>query len=733
MKKFLFLLFAFQPMWMMGQTFTPDLLNRAQAGDDEAMITLGWCYENNQGIRQDYEKAIHWYKRAAGKGNATAMCNLGICYQNGVVATQDFAQAVYWYQKGVEHNNPRCQYLLGMCYDKGIGVNVNAEKAFALFSACAQQDFPDGMYALGTCYQNGRHAPVNYPEAAKWYRKAAEKGVAVAMCDLGYLYEQGLGVPQNYAMAVHWYRSGADAGNGIAACNLALLYESGQGIDKNLNEAFRYYQMSAAAGWPAGMNNLGLCYENGRGVEQNLDMALECYRKATEAGSPEAPFNIAKIYALGKGVPTDEAEAYRWYKRSAELGNFTAMNDLAHFLEEGIEVEQDLVSAIYWYRKSAEGGNTSAMYNLGQCYRYGKGISQDYAEAIRWYRKGAEGGENLSFLKLSECFREGSGVARDEKKADLLLEGSGAAKMNNLQRANELLAQAFENVTIIDMPSEDVAAVGGKDKEEMSDVQLVSSVDQDVPQTGFSRPNTFAVIIANENYYSEAKVEYAHNDGTSMRNYLEQVVGLPASNIHFVKDATLNMLRREVNWLTKVAKSYNGEASILFYYAGHGVPDVKKNTSYLLPSDGMANDIITGYALDDLYAQLAASPSRTTLVFLDACFSGSQRSGESMSDVRAVGIRAKQGVPRGNMVVFSAAQGDETAHPYPAEHHGMFTFYLLKKMKEKQGKVTLGELGDYVTGEVRRKSTVEYTEGQTPSVNAATQMTDKWKQLYLGE
>ena len=55
-----------------------------------------------------------------------------------------------------------------------------------------------------------------------------------------------------------------------------------------------------------------------------------------------------------------------------------------------------------------------------------------------------------------------------------------------------------------------------------------------------------------------------------------------------------------------------------------------------------------------------------------------------LASARGVAIKAKQNHPQGNMVVLSAAQGDETAHPYTEKGHGLFTYYLLKKLKETQ-------------------------------------------------
>ena len=98
---------------------------------------------------------------------------------------------------------------------------------------------------------------------------------------------------------------------------------------------------------------------------------------------------------------------------------------------------------------------------------------------------------------------------------------------------------------------------------------------------------------------------------------------------------------------------YQGEASIIFYYAGHGIPDESNRTSYLLPVDGVGNDVSTGYSLDKLYADLSSKPAKSVVVLLDACFSGAKRDGGMLASTRGVAIKAKQNEPRGNMVVIS--------------------------------------------------------------------------------
>lgn len=256
-------------------------------------------------------------------------------------------------------------------------------------------------------------------------------------------------------------------------------------------------------------------------------------------------------------------------------------------------------------------------------------------------------------------------------------------------------------------------------------------VDKDIPQTRIANKKMFAIIIANENYLSESKVDYALKDGQVFKEYCNKTLGVPANNIHYRENATLNQLRAEINWVKQVAKAYNGEANIIFYYAGHCIPDEKTGSGYILPVDGLGNDIESGYALSKLYAELGEVPTKKTLYFLDACFSGSQRNGQMMANARGVAIKSKPDTPQGNAVVFSAAQGDETAYPYKMKQHGLFTYFLLKKLQETKGNVTLSELGDYLTEQVNKYSIVKNKKSQTPLVVPSNEVKGTWKEWNL--
>lgn len=259
-----------------------------------------------------------------------------------------------------------------------------------------------------------------------------------------------------------------------------------------------------------------------------------------------------------------------------------------------------------------------------------------------------------------------------------------------------------------------------------------SDVDVNIPQATTKQENTYAIIIANENYENEKKVEFAYNDGQVFRDYCIKALGIPEDHIHFKDDATLNHITFEVNWIKQMAKACDGKAKFIFYYSGHGVPEEDMQDAYLLPVDGFHSDLASGYKLSNLYKALSDIPAENVLVLLDACFSGAQRNGEHLASVKGVARKVKLSEPKGNMVVFSAAAGSQTAQIYEKKYHGLFTYFLLKKIQEHQGELSLGDLYDFVHKNVSKESLLlkEQAE-QTPKLSASSSMQSSWRALQI--
>ena len=264
------------------------------------------------------------------------------------------------------------------------------------------------------------------------------------------------------------------------------------------------------------------------------------------------------------------------------------------------------------------------------------------------------------------------------------------------------------------------------------DATTQSDVDINIPQNTIQKnSNTFVVIIANEDYQRVSDVQYANNDGKLFAEYCQKTLGLPQNHVMVYNDATLGNMLGAVSRIKEIGEAYNGKVNVVLYYAGHGIPDETSKDAYLLPVDGDGSSVRTCYKQSELYSELASIKAESIVVFMDACFSGSLRGNGMLASARGVAIKAKKSNPVGNMVVFSAAQGDETAYPYKEQRHGMFTYYLLKKLQETKGEATLGEISDYVTSEVRKQSIVINGKMQTPTLTSSSAVGDAWRNWKL--
>lgn len=262
-------------------------------------------------------------------------------------------------------------------------------------------------------------------------------------------------------------------------------------------------------------------------------------------------------------------------------------------------------------------------------------------------------------------------------------------------------------------------------------ITLKSDVDTDIPETGRQAPNTIAVIIANEDYVNVSRVKSAINDGEAFRLYCEKTLGIPANNIRHYPNATLGSMLRSIADLRHTVDALGPGSDVIFYYAGHGMPDEATHDAFLLPvdADGMITE--SCYPLSRLYQELADLNAASVMVFLDACFSGTQRDGGMLMAARGVAIKPKTTAPAGNMFVLTAASDKETALPYTEKNHGMFTYFLLKKLKESKGNTTLKEISDYVIDKVKIQSNLINKKPQTPSVSTSGTMTQNYLKKKL--
>ena len=262
-----------------------------------------------------------------------------------------------------------------------------------------------------------------------------------------------------------------------------------------------------------------------------------------------------------------------------------------------------------------------------------------------------------------------------------------------------------------------------------------SDVDIDIPVNATVNDRVFVYIIANEDYTHVADVPNAANDGKVFAEYCNKVLGIPKDNIMLHQNVSYGALITVVDDIRNVAEALNGDCNLIVYYAGHGIPDESEKSAYLLPVDSDGKHVRTCYSLSELYSELGSLNAKCTTVFLDACFSGASRNnnGEMVVSARSIAIDVDESEIDGRLVVFSAASDDQTALAYDEKKHGLFTYFLLKKLKESNGDVSLLELGDYLKEQVALHSVLKNRKKQTPSVVVGSGFGNEWELIRLKE
>jgi uncharacterized caspase-like protein len=274
-----------------------------------------------------------------------------------------------------------------------------------------------------------------------------------------------------------------------------------------------------------------------------------------------------------------------------------------------------------------------------------------------------------------------------------------------------------------------VQGIDDRNEVKINIASLGSDVDKNIPSIGKKYSNRIALIIGNEDYAqsvnAQINVPYAVRDAQVFKEYAINTLGIAENNIFHFTNATAGVMKREIDRISKLATKLGNSTEVVFYYAGHGFPDEKSKIPYLIPVDVSSSNLMDAVSLKSLYTTLGATGASKITVFLDACFSGGGRD-QGMLAARGIRIVPDQQQCIGNMVVFSASKGDQVALPYHEQQHGLFTYFMLKKLQESKGALTYKEMYEYLKRSVGVES-VRLSLEQDPVVNYNPSLISKWE------
>ena len=239
---------------------------------------------------------------------------------------------------------------------------------------------------------------------------------------------------------------------------------------------------------------------------------------------------------------------------------------------------------------------------------------------------------------------------------------------------------------------------------------LRSDVDKDIPSGLTLNRKKYALIIGNEDYsryqpglQREVNVDFAVNDARVFAEYCEKTLGVPKENITLLTDATRGQMSQALAKQERLLEVEKGEAEMIFYYSGHGLPEEGTNTPYLIPVDVNGSQPAAGIGLMEVYNTLSRHPSQKVIVVLDACFSGGARAQELVA-MKGVRVSANVSNVPANLVVLASSSGNEASAVYREKLHGYFTYFLLKELKETRGQAAIRDMMTRIEQNVAREA-----------------------------
>ena len=153
-----------------------------------------------------------------------------------------------------------------------------------------------------------------------------------------------------------------------------------------------------------------------------------------------------------------------------------------------------------------------------------------------------------------------------------------------------------------------------------------SDVDVEIPKGKVQNPNAVALVIGIEKYQNVSPALYGGRDALAFKQYLIDLLGLNDANIILLTNerATLGGIRTALRKLENLITP--GRSDVFVFYSGHGAPTVDSKQAFLIPYDGDPNyPQDSGHSLMALYDRLSKLNANSVTVFVDACFSGTDK------------------------------------------------------------------------------------------------------------
>jgi uncharacterized caspase-like protein len=210
----------------------------------------------------------------------------------------------------------------------------------------------------------------------------------------------------------------------------------------------------------------------------------------------------------------------------------------------------------------------------------------------------------------------------------------------------------------------------------------------------FGRRNK-ALIISVSNYNNRQPLDFCKNDGEAMSNILHNLGYEILDNNKLIGSVRWEAMSDAIIDFFSDPK-IKPQDTLLFYYSGHGVPDIDGDV-YLATSE-IDPDVPNrrGFSFHELTKMIQRSISIRIIAILDCCYSGSAKLSKGNGDedaaklaVATIDNRSKMLKQGEGKCILAASQAYQEAYELVEQDHSIFTYYLLQGLKGDEGALNI--------------------------------------------
>jgi len=241
------------------------------------------------------------------------------------------------------------------------------------------------------------------------------------------------------------------------------------------------------------------------------------------------------------------------------------------------------------------------------------------------------------------------------------------------------------------------------------------------------RGRRLALIVGVSDYAdSTLDLEYADDDAQALYDlFTSEQLGPAKFHSEDVmllldRDATATRINTGLRQFLQKARE---DDFVVFFFAGHGVPDPNRlQDLYLMPHDSEADNIAgTGILMRHVREAIASIRARDVLILTDACHSAGMAGAGGVRNLTVNPIHQefleRMRHSSGGLAILTASEAAQSSYELDKRGHGVFTYHLLRGLQGEADEdgddiVALGELMEFVRTSVKNETSAK----QVPTI-----------------